>query len=204
MSFVRVGQIAGAVFHRSVWNKAEWFPSLIIGSRHIGAIPDSLGKVFDTVDWIPIDHAAEIIVELALPGDAPDNEHGKARVYHLTNPRPVAWESVRPIVIDELARRSRNPQEVVYMNVWLQKVRKSIEDRTGNRGSMKDGELETLLRETPAVKLLDFYESMLGDEDESSSRLALTESMECSPRLRMLEGIKNEWIRKWVGEWSES
>lgn len=204
MSFVRVGQIAGAVYRRSVWNKAEWFPSLIISSRHIGAIPDSLGKVFDTVDWIPIDHAAEIIVELALPRDAPDNEHGKARVYHLTNPRPVAWESVRPIVIDELARRSRNPPEVVCLNVWLQKVRKSIEDRTGNRGSMQDGELETLLRETPAVKLLDFYESMLGDEDESSSRLDLTETMKCSPRLRMLEGIKNEWIRKWVGEWSEA
>lgn len=202
MSFVRVGQLAGAVHYKSVWNKAEWFPSLVITSRHIGALPDSLGKVFDTVDWVPIDHAAEIIVELALPDHVPANEHGELQVYHLTNPHPVTWESVRGIVMDELARTSMNRAEVVSMEIWLQKVRKSIEDRTRNGGSMKDGELETLLREMPAAKLLDFYEGMLGDEGRSG-RLALTETMKWSRKLGILEGVKEEWVRKWVGEWIE-
>lgn len=205
LSFIRVGQLAGAAHHRSVWNKAEWFPSLVISSRHIGALPESLGPGFDTVDWVPIDHAAEIIVELALPRHAPTLEPGQMRVYHLANPRPVTWTSVRGVLIDELARRSKKPPEVVDMEVWVQKVRKSVEDRTEKRGGVGEVELETVLRETPAAKLLDFYEGMLGDGGEgSSSRLALTETTKWSPRLGTVEGIKEEWIRKWVGEWTES
>lgn len=48
-SFARVGQIAGAVRYAGLWNKAEWFPSLIISSLHVGTVPDSLGQM-DPID----------------------------------------------------------------------------------------------------------------------------------------------------------
>lgn len=37
----RVGQIAGPVVLPGFWNKWEWFPSLVLSSMYIGALPDS-------------------------------------------------------------------------------------------------------------------------------------------------------------------
>lgn len=65
-SFARVGQVAGAVKYQGVWNQDEWFPSRVISSLHVGAIPDSLGPSLSRIDWVPIDLLAEVLVELAL------------------------------------------------------------------------------------------------------------------------------------------
>jgi nucleoside-diphosphate-sugar epimerase len=46
----RVGQIAGPVVLPGTWSKWEWFPSLVISSAHIGALPDSLGSGFDRIE----------------------------------------------------------------------------------------------------------------------------------------------------------
>ena len=43
-SIARVGQIAGAVDRAGIWSPDEWFPSMIITSAHLSAIPDPLGS----------------------------------------------------------------------------------------------------------------------------------------------------------------
>ena len=64
--FARVGHMAGSVNNPGLWNEAEWFPSLVIGSLHLGAIPDSIGSRFGKIDWADIDHLAGILTDLAL------------------------------------------------------------------------------------------------------------------------------------------
>ncbi|KAE8321898.1 hypothetical protein BDV39DRAFT_210265 [Aspergillus sergii] len=59
-------QIAGPVRSPSLWNKAEWFPSLVLSSLHVGALPDTLAPALDRIDWVPSDLLAAILVNLAL------------------------------------------------------------------------------------------------------------------------------------------
>lgn len=59
----RLGQIAGPTTKSGAWNEHEWIPSLIGSSIYLGKLPASLGSR-DLIDWIPVDIAAQIIVEL--------------------------------------------------------------------------------------------------------------------------------------------
>lgn len=70
----RVGQIAGPTTKSGVWNKREWIPSLIASSIYLGKLPTSLGSR-DLIDWIPVNIAAQIIVDLisdSEPQSRPD------------------------------------------------------------------------------------------------------------------------------------
>ncbi|KAL5050945.1 hypothetical protein BDW71DRAFT_171957 [Aspergillus fruticulosus] len=57
-AFARVGQIAGAANAPGLWNKTEWFPSLVLSSLHVGVVPDSMGPTLERVDWAPVDFLA--------------------------------------------------------------------------------------------------------------------------------------------------
>lgn len=216
-SLARVGQIAGAVNYAGLWNKAEWFPSLIISSLHLGAVPDSLGPSLGTIDWVPVDLLAEVIVELALGKDqlieatrSQDDQftttvpQGRARVFHPLNPHRTTWEAVRPIVTDALYASTGKRLETVFFDSWLKKVRHDMELKADSHNALKDGDLEAFLRLNPAVKLLDFYEQILGSKEARVNRLEMKETMMSSAKLRAMEGIKAEWIHKWVQEWVTS
>lgn len=216
-SFARVGQIAGAVNYAGLWNKTEWFPSLVISSLHVGAVPESLGSSLGNIDWVPVDLLAEVIVELALCTDRQTKVNGsqgsratteisptRTRVFHPLNPHPTTWEAVRPIVTDALCASAGKPLETVPFDAWLGKVRNDMELEADSHRALKDGELEALLRLNPAVKLLSFYEEMLGTEKGAPNRLEIKETARSSAKLRALEGIKTEWIQKWVREWIAS
>lgn len=220
-SFARVGQIAGAVQYAGLWNKAEWFPSLVISSLHIGAIPDSLGSSLSNIDWVPVDVLAEILVDLGLENDRQPEEgvphdnsavtgtsQGGARVFHPLNPHPTTWEALRPIVVHELHSITGKTLEVISMDAWLKRIRKDMEALAGSssvlKGSndvLRDKELEAFLQVNPAVKLLGFYKEVLGGKGEAGNRLEIKETMKSSAKLRAVEGVKAEWVRKWVWEW---
>jgi thioester reductase-like protein len=51
-TILRVGQIGGPTRAEGIWNRNEWFPSLIATSERIGKIPASLGA--NELDWIPV------------------------------------------------------------------------------------------------------------------------------------------------------
>lgn len=64
----RVGQIAGpAEGEKGVWSLNEWFPSLVVSSLSMGMLPGELGTM-NSVDWIPVDVVARILVELMVAG----------------------------------------------------------------------------------------------------------------------------------------
>jgi len=216
-SFARVGQIAGAANHEGLWNKAEWFPSLVISSLHLGAIPDSLGPTFEKIDWVPIDKLAEVLADLALheaqqhksygpsiDNSNPEAAHDQSTVFHPLNPHPVQWGFVRDTVIDEISSHAKKSLQIISLESWLQKVREDIEMAARSPNGQVDGELEASLKLNPAVKLLDFYDEVLGSKGEPGNDLEIRETMKVSGRLRALDSINAEWVRKWVREWMNS
>ena len=209
-SFARVGQIAGPVKRRGVWNKAEWLPSLVLSSLHLGAIPHSLGPKFDTIDWVPIDLLAEILLDLALlqrtqRSRAPEpnvipNETGiprnPVRFFHPLNPRPMHWDLVRDTLIASLQSLSQKPIEIIPLASWLEKVRQDSEAASGAQS-----QLEAYLSRNPAVKLLDFYQTLLDTSNYQGSELEIDRTLATSEKMRALGSINAEWIGKWVQEW---
>lgn len=216
-SFARVGQVAGAVEYSGLWNKDEWFPSLVISSLHIGAVPDSLGSSLSRIDWVPIDLLAEVIVQLALGAEQPLEQDGSQRrhveadlpgrdvhVFHPLNPHPTTWDALRPTLIDAVSSITGQQLGTVSPDIWLAKVRQEIELAAGSHQALKDGEIEAFLRVNPAVKLLGFYEEALGPKAEQGNALEIKVAERTSPKLQTVESVKADWIRKWVREWVTS
>ena len=210
-TFARVGQIAGPVHHAGIWNKAEWFPSLVISSVHVGAIPDSLGTTLGNIDWVPMDDLAKILVDLAMNSpqqNSPnDNTQQKlTQVFHPLNPHPTTWEALKPIIASELSTitqpKTDKPLPIVSLASWLLKIRKDIEVTASNHTTtLADSDLKSLLEVNPAVKLLDFYEDVLGNKDGSNRSWEMRKTMQTSKKMGALEGVRTEWVKKWVREW---
>ena len=94
--------------------------------------------------------------------------------------------------------------ETIPFGSWLKKVRHDIELKVDSHNAVKDEEIEASLRVNPAVKLLDFYEEMLRTQGRPANKLEIQETERSSAKFRALEGIKAEWVCKWVREWVAS
>ncbi|GLB20862.1 putative NRPS-like protein biosynthetic cluster [Aspergillus tubingensis] len=215
-SFARVGQVAGAVRSPGLWNRAEWFPRLVQSSRHLQALPDTLG-LMDRIDWVPVDLLAEVLVELAL--GAADN-HGcpsatgspwAVQVYHPVNLHSQSWDLIRPIVADALLAQGKDNTgktiETIPLCEWVQRVRRDIEAAsvsfsadTKNGKGLGGKELQALLEQNPAAKLLDFFEGLKTEHTQPIS-FESVHTAKMSRKLREVEGVRAEWLRKWIREW---
>jgi len=201
LSFSRVGQIAGAVDAPGLWNPAEWFPSLVLSSLHIGALPDSLGHM-DRINWVPIDKLAEILLEIAT-GAASTNQLG---VFHPVHPHATTWSTLRPWVhaaLESLTDRSIN---IIPAREWIELVKKDMESGvSAGRAEVSSEKLADMLKSNPAAKLVDFYQDFMGLKGDGDGDLGVIldteKTTEKSDSMRNLEVLKEKWVRKWVQEW---
>ena len=186
VSVCRVGQIAGPVRgNEGMWNKREWLPSLVLSSRHLGVIPDSLGGL-ETVDWIPIDILANIIAELALQPSTALGPNGNT--YHAVNPSKTTWTALLPHVLAALGPTVH----AIPLSDWVKTLRASAET------AISEGDLAI----NPAIKLMDFYEGLLSGESSVAS-LETRETEKASRTLRDLGPVQGEWMAKWIEQWKE-
>jgi thioester reductase-like protein len=204
-SSVRIGQIAGAAGTASGWNRQEWLPSLVTSSAFIGAIPETLGDApaaEKEVNWVPIDQLADVLMELALGSDTGGD--GKTEpgvsVFQVVHPNPIPWSSLLSPIIKTLEASSSTHQavKIVPYTDWLSALKaKSAEAENGGQV-----EAATLARKNPAMKLLDFYESLqYQGEGGLRMKLSMEKTLKHSKTLRELEHLKEEWITGWVKEW---
>ena len=177
IQIARIGQIAGQVSGEGEWNRSEWLPSLIRSSLYIGAVPTTLGPSLDHVDWIPIDMVAKTLLELT----------GCVGVYNLLNPNPVQWTDLLPVIIETLS--SRKKVQSVSFDKWIYLVEEA-----------KESDLKTLLGMNPALKLLAFYKEM---KEKRRAEWAIGKGKDASPMLSNMEGIKREWMERWIRTWLE-
>ena len=187
ISICRVGQIAGPVLKlQGIWNKREWFPSLVQSSQYLGVLPGSLGNL-STIDWIPIDILSTIVAELALQ---PIAEVGSgSRVYHAVNPNITTWDALLPFVMAGMSTEVRT----VSLAAWVGRLRASAASCT----------TEEAIKNNPALKLIDFYEAMLSTETDGAL-LQTQITREASPTLKSLGPVKGEWMARWMDQWKDS
>lgn len=195
----RVGQIAGPVRAKWLWNKTEWFRSLVLSSIHLCSIPSSLGSSLGRIDWVPVDILADIIADLALTNNV-QNEVRPVRVFHPLNPNPKSWEDVREELVMDLCSISGKSIDIVPLDIWIAKVRQDVELKAGVGTALKDGELDKILENNPAAKLVEFCEDVLGGGGEGNV-LETEKIKKASKALNELKGVKREWIAKWISEW---
>lgn len=188
---IRVGQISGPV--RSLagaWNPHEWLPTLISTSKFLRCLPGDLATM-NTIDWVPVDIMAEILVEIALTpvsATAGVPQDGKLmRMFHAVNPRSCEWQDLLPTVRESLGRDF----PVMPFEAWVQKLQDSI------GGKEMDADAN------PGVKLMAFFQGVVrdGQRARESVRLATSETELCSKTLRDLEPVKVEWMKIWLKQW---
>ncbi|KIW87610.1 uncharacterized protein Z519_11935 [Cladophialophora bantiana CBS 173.52] len=203
---LRVGQIAGPVPNvdrggdikakLEVWNVQEWFPSLIISSNTVRALPTTLGRM-EYIDWIPVNVLANIVIEL-LQFDNEEIEHQKSseggtshltsRVYHLSNCAVVTWQQdILPIVQHFLAI-----DKVVPLVEWIELVGSSSESA---------GDINTAAN--PAAKILPFYRSLVLRRDETLAarpKYLTEQTQKASPTLREVGPVRAEWVYRCLSD----
>lgn len=209
----RVGQIAGTSTPEQGpphgWNRHEWLPSLVISSHYLKAIPESLGfkrdgddaGVLDRIDWVPIDQLATLLLEISFGAESHSPKSAGAQVYHPINPNWVSWPSLVPAVVEALEESSSSKSGISVLKYedWL-KLLQSSANSTSNGVQADQSVTADTLHENPAVKLLDFFESLMVNTNQEKP-LAIERSAKMCPSLQSLDAIQAEWLRGWIKDW---
>ena len=187
-SVVRVGQVSGPVIQKEggVWNKQEWFPTIIVSSLYLGKLPITLGSM--VVDFVPVDLLARSVVELADPElfDGA-NEENPTQYFHTVNPHNTPWTDLYPVV-QEFYKDQR--LEEVSMKDWVKALEKSANDPNVD------------VKRNPGIKLLDFYQGLAaGDDSKKEFKLDTKLTEKASKTLRALEPVGPDWMRIWLTQW---
>lgn len=199
----RIGQIAGPIHGYGSWPRREWLPSLIASSKYLGMLPSSLGML-DTVDWIPIDAAAQVIVELLpvrrlLPknqpmdsaNENPTNAEDETEpvVYHVINPCTRTWSDLLPTIRSNLGITESS---LVSLTSWIDALNHSL------HASTDASEVN------PAVKLLPFFEKLQMQVRTAKEKPLLFQTEKTARRsmtMAWLGPVTNEWMELWMRQW---
>lgn len=185
-SVARVDQITGAANIIGLCNKAEWFPSLVISSLHLGYLPSSPGGTFNKIRWVPIDLLAAVLIDLALckphgpnttEHEVPARPHMSIGVFYSLSPHTTKWEDRRQTIANELSSISAKPIEQVPLAVWIRKVREDIENEASSNNGLDEEGLKESLKTNLIAKLHDFYEGVLSGEEKSGNELEITQTL---------------------------
>ncbi|KAM0700227.1 hypothetical protein Q7P35_011947 [Cladosporium inversicolor] len=184
---VRCGQLAGPSDASSVWNRHEWVPSLLISSKEMGMLPETLGSQ-NVVDWVPMDTAAKAVCQITAARSTETSEDNDlARAHHVVNPAIVQWTHLVPGISRALEECAVKPVKIVAFDTWIQALRNC---------PVTAEEME----KKPAIKLLDFYEG-LGSEGGSLPRLATNDTERASEALRSSGAISAKLVGAWIKTW---
>ncbi|KAF9468263.1 acetyl-CoA synthetase-like protein [Collybia nuda] len=185
---VRIGQISGGL--NGSWNTSDWVPAIVKSSLTMKALPDIKGAC----SWIPLDFAAEALVEFR-------SSNPTAGTIHLVHPQPLLCRDVFKVFSDELSLPIRPFAE--WINI--------LEDMINGRPRPNSSRLTSnqLLDTIPASKTIDFYKRSLEQEDDSKDamgvpNLAVDEALAASVAFKeqaLSRKIEPQDVRIWLQYW---
>jgi thioester reductase-like protein len=202
VAIIRVGQLCGPVLHgvKGKWPEREWVPSIIKSSIALGVLPTTLGPT-ETVDWVPADVAARIIIEVVTPlakdklpetSKRPRKKEPKARFFHVVNPRTSQWADLVPA----MTRRMSGVEMVSFVE-WVDALKDSVK-ASGGYQQVNEGQ-------NPAGKLIDFFDNL---QDRAVrfpyariAQLETTQMATVSETLRQLNSVTVDWMDMWMQQW---
>lgn len=186
---VRVGQVSGAAYSPGQWNSRDWLPRLIVSSRYLEAVPDHLGTL-EKIDWIPIDVLAEVLIDISM--NLGWSSQARLEVYHAINPQATTWTKLLPSVVHALEGHNSPPSMTrVSPAEWVKRLR--------NSAARLDDHDEEIDSRNPALKLVDFFEQVLGSEAVDGPAWSTESAVKMSASLRGAECIQPEWMERWAG-----
>lgn len=181
----RTGQIAGSLSGKGVWNKQEWFPSLVTSSKHLSLLPETLGGM-EVVDWVPVDLLASVMIELTENIIRQSSKaSGTTSVYNLVNPQATTWSDLCTPV-----QHLAGIPQTVPLKEWVALLEGSSKKRSG-----------AFIDANPAVKLLDFYRLMCQKDLPLEMQYEVKSLVRDSETAANLEAVKSEWIQLWMSRW---
>lgn len=213
---LRLGQVAGAARSSGRWKPADWIPTMVRSSQHLGVLSDSLvgdengAQLGDHIDWLPIDTAAESIVEISLQPTvlhSPGSE--RVSVFNLLNPQQTSWTALVPSIVSAMETAHGDNQsrqdgkiQVVKPEAWVAELRASA--TTSMEANISDEAREALLDANPALRLMDFFSSFFGPAKTSGYGAVIWETSnaeKASEKLRHAERIDGVMMGRWVQQW---
>lgn len=187
---IRVGQLCGN--QKGVWNATEAWPLLLSAARTMRCVPDIKGEV---LAWLPVDVAAQAVVELAGFMGTMARVGGKLQgqpktpLYHVANPyRDPSWGDL----VEWLSAEEEEKQEddtrrlrVVTPDEWLR-------------------ELEGL-DEHPAHSLLHIWKKAFaaGEREDAATVFDTTRAEGASVAMKGLRPLEREAVVhmwRWIGK----
>jgi hypothetical protein len=175
-------------------------------SAKFGAVPDLPGKM---VDWIPVDVAAQSIVEILTHPRHASAQLGQSRptytVHNIVNPQSVPWTDIVQMLQRSDAIGPRKALRTITMLEWVALLNKAADD-----GISPD--------ELPGLRLLGFFQDMAarttthgkgrvgaGEADASPSSIVFDtrKSRDISPTLAACQGYCSEWLEASMKKWRE-
>ncbi|KAI1007254.1 hypothetical protein K3495_g969 [Podosphaera aphanis] len=136
----RVGQLTGDT-EKGVWNMTEAWPLMLSTLKALGCLP----KLSQPLNWLPVDVAAEAVVELALK-KCPD----RCSVYHIVN---KSTEKIWLDLLGWLQEFTRQKFDVVDAKHWLSKLEK--------------------LESHPAQQLLELWKAAYGGDESRDDHVPI-------------------------------
>ena len=174
VSILRVGQIAGPAAAAGIWNRDEWFPSLIKISLSLECLPSYLP---DT-DWIPVEHLAAAVCEFSHFAAKTD----ESLVYNLVNPHTTSWTSL----IDTVLKRLGPQVRTVDLSEWIKMLEQVDESDVG--------ELTT----KPEAKVLEFFLTLEKARAKGHTEVRTQRGISTSETFAALSSVTSEWMKIWM------
>ncbi|KAK8872376.1 nonribosomal peptide synthetase [Apiospora arundinis] len=181
---IRQGQIAGPERDAGVWNRQEWFPSIVASSLYIKALPSDLGTM-NNVDWTPVERIANLVLEVGGITQSVDSKTISG-YYHGVNPSTTPWSKLAQ-ALREFYDKERLP-ETVSFSEWVKRLKKT------------QGEGTTDLDKNPGVKLLETYQQM-AQAGIAPAEMDMTRTMGQSPTMRGSKAVTPELLKQWCKHW---
>lgn len=188
---LRLGQIAGPRNRgkKGIWPAQEWLPSLLASSPALGALPDSLAGA-GRVDWIPVDEAADAIVELseAFTKSAASTKVSSTEYMHVISPHATSYAAT--ILPAARAYFGQRVTKVTTLDEWVDKLSTAAK----RVSSAKDADA------LPAVKLLEFYQG-LARGGVKLPMLSTEKARQMSKVIEKSKVVGQDDVRAWLETW---
>lgn len=176
LSIVRVGQLCGDTSGR--WNMSEAYPLILSTASSVNCLPDFSDVA---LDWLQVDKAAKIIVEVAKhPMQPSDGELQQSiPIYHVLNSHQTpAWSAMLRWIQDEDGNHhnSRSSFESVAPSDWISRLEDSLENGKETpkwigllhlwkgRWSMQTSSQPSLIKSDPSAKFSTIQTSKISPE----------------------------------------
>lgn len=178
IAVLRIGQLCGDTRY-GIWNKSEAWPLMLSSVKVTGCLPN----LKESLDWLPVDIAAEAVLEVALVEKLchPQENKSKTPVYHILNPSTqTTWS--------DLLR-------------WMHKLMPDFHIIAPAEWVTKLTNLEGEAANNPARKLIGLWrEAYCKDSEESEKkedvRFAMEQTKKIAPSMRDIQPVDEKLFRK--------